>query len=90
MSVMTLSLTRRSVEVVAALAVAAVVAALLTVSTHPRADAAPCKWSSDRSMITMAQDDGYTVSVAASGQTLGPQATFAGGRKPDVNGTLWG
>jgi hypothetical protein len=48
MSVMTLSLTRRSVEVVAALA------------------------------------------VAASGQTLGPQATFAGGRKPDVNGTLWG
>jgi hypothetical protein len=38
----------------------------------------------------MAQDDGYTVWVAASGQTLGPQATFSGGGKPDVNGTLWG
>jgi hypothetical protein len=40
MSAMTLNLTPRSVEVVAALGVAAVKAAVVTVSTHPHADAA--------------------------------------------------
>ena len=66
MSAMTLNLTPRSVEVVAALGVAGVMAAVVTVSTHPHADAALCKWSSDQSTISMAQDDGYTVWAAAS------------------------
>jgi hypothetical protein len=71
-------------------ALSAVLTAMLVQAAAPaRADAA-CKnqkWYSDQSTVDLAEDNGYSVSVAASGQTLGPQATQAGGGQPDMNGT---
>lgn len=58
-------------------------------ASHTVTAATGCqKWRSPGPTIGLGQNDGYNVSIAATAQTLGPQATFSGGGKPDVNGTV--
>jgi hypothetical protein len=60
-------------------------------ASHTVAQPAGCqRWRAPGSTLGLAQDDGYVVFIAATAQTLGPQATFSGGGKPDVNGTVAG
>ncbi len=84
-----MAITSKSFSAIAALS--AVVTAMLVQAAAPARADAFCenqKWYSDQSTVVLAEDNGYTVWVAASGQTLGPQATQAGGGKPDMNGTV--
>jgi hypothetical protein len=85
-----MAITSKSFSAIAALS--AVVTAMLVQAAAPARADAVCqdqKWYSDQSTVVLAEDNGYTVWVASSGQTLGPQATQAGGGKPDMNGTAY-
>jgi hypothetical protein len=86
-----MAITSKSFSATAALS--AVVTAMLVHAAAPARADAFCKdqkWYSDQSEVVLAEDNGYSVWVAASGQTLGPQATQAGGGKPDMIGTAIG
>jgi len=51
----------------------------------------PCKnWRPAGSVIGLAEDNGVTVDVEATGQTLGPSATAFGPHQPSVNGPATG
>lgn len=84
-----MAITSKSFSAIAALS--AVVTAMLVQAAAPARADAVCKdqkWYSDQSEVVLAEDNGYTVWVAAPGHSLGPQATQAGGGQPDMNGTV--
>ncbi len=84
-----MAITSKSFSAIAALS--AIVTAMLVQAAAPARADAFCKdqkWYSDQSDVVLAEDNGYTVWVAAPGHSLGPQATQAGGGQPDMNGTV--
>lgn len=84
-----MAITSKSFSAIAALS--AIVTAMLVQAAAPARADAVCKdqkWYSDQSDVVLAEDNGYTVWVAAPGHSLGPQATQAGGGQPDMNGTV--